>query len=120
MTGKHLLAFAVAFIMTIPAWTTSAMAADPFGPPIDPAQLDQRGGTDTGTVNLNNSLAQANSTDQTSSNSGSISISNDAAKFSGGIGAASMMTNQGITTLMQNTGDLVNLSNSTSVNVYLH
>ncbi|MBI5162679.1 MAG: hypothetical protein HY985_02115 [Magnetospirillum sp.] len=77
-----------------------------------------RGGTETATV-VAGSVLQTNDTAQTGSNTGSIVVADHSAKVSGAISGAAVTGNSGITTLMQNTGDMVNLNNATSVNVYL-
>lgn len=104
------------------ALCTAARAAEsggePFAGAVSPAALaDQRGGSDPG--GASETLLQGNSTNQSSSNSGSITIGDQAAKLSGSISAAAVNGNRGLTTVMQNTGDLVNLSNATSINIYL-
>lgn len=95
-------------------------ASELFGHPLAPdALVNQRGGADTGTT-IDSSQFQANSTSQDAANTGAIAVNNGASKLSGTIYGASIAGNNGITTLIQNTGDMVNLSNATSVNVYLH
>ncbi len=92
---------------------------DPFGTPV-PAEMlrSLRGGSDT---TVNNSAIQSNTTNQDQSNSGDISLSGQfVTKYSGTISAAQVTGNSGITTVLQNTGDMVNLSNATNVNVYIH
>lgn len=74
----------------------------------------KRGGTAT-----SGSLAQGNYTDQSATNNGSVSVGGAASKYTGGIAPAQVTGNHGITAVMQNTGDLVNMNNSTSVNVYM-
>lgn len=70
-----------------------------------------RGGTET--------IDLTNSSTLTANNTGEISISNGAEKYSGSIAPATVTNNHGITAVMQNTGDLVNMNNATSVNVYM-
>ena len=92
---------------------------DPFAGAVSPATLaGQRGGSDTGPV-ISETLLQGNTTNQASTNNGSISVADEAVKLSGTIYSAAVNGNRGLTTVMQNTGDLVNLSNATSINIYL-
>lgn len=72
-----------------------------------------RGGTDGGT------LVQANESTLNGSNTGNVGVSGGAQKYSGTIAPATVTNNHGITAVMQNTGDLVNMNNATSVNVYM-
>lgn len=74
----------------------------------------KRGGTAT-----SGGLTQGNYTDQGATNTGSVSVGGAATKFSGGISPTQVTGNHGITAVMQNTGDLVNMNNATSVNVYM-
>lgn len=105
--GASLLTAAIA----MPAFAEDA-PADPFGAAVSTEALGHlRGGTET---------QQNNITGQWSSASGPISVSNDAAKINGLITGSMLSNTSGITSLMQNTGDNVNLNNATSVNVYLH
>lgn len=71
-----------------------------------------RGGTETSTTLTNGSALSG-------SNTGDIDVSNGAIKSSGGIAPAQVNGNHGITAVIQNTGDLVNISNATSINVYM-
>ncbi|MEW5728004.1 MAG: hypothetical protein AB1918_09280 [Pseudomonadota bacterium] len=90
-----------------------------FGEVMEAAELNsQRGGTETATE-INGSVLQTNETSQSGTNNGSISIGGGAAKVSGTIEQATVAGNRGITAVMQNTGDLVNMNNATSVNVFL-
>ncbi len=92
---------------------------DLFGKPLAADSLAaERGGTDAG-MTVSDSVLQSNTTSQTPTNNGGVSLSGDAVKLSGTIYSATVAGNRGLTTVMQNTGDLVNLSNATSVNVYL-
>ncbi|CAA7623931.1 hypothetical protein [Magnetospirillum sp. UT-4] len=77
-----------------------------------------RGGTDSG-GDIVGSLLQNNEANQTAGNTGNISVSQGAAKSNGTIHAAQVNGNHGITAVMQNTGDMVNMNNATSVNVYM-
>jgi len=92
-----------------------ALADDPFGSPVGADTLGaQRGGT-----LITDNVLQGNTTDQTANNSmGNVDIGG--AKLSGYISPATIAGNSGITTVMQNTGDMVSVSNATNVNVYLH
>ncbi|MBX9635491.1 MAG: hypothetical protein K2X44_10975 [Magnetospirillum sp.] len=76
----------------------------------------KRGGTET---NISGSLLQSNDSTLNAANTGDVSISGGAQKYSGTIAPASVTGNHGITAVMQNTGDLVNMNNATSVNVYM-
>lgn len=94
-------------------------AADGFGLPLSQQTLDdQRGGSEVGPA-VSDVQSLANLTSQTAANSGAILFNGDAAKLNGTIYSATVAGNQGITTVLQNTGDLVNLTNATSVNVYV-
>jgi hypothetical protein len=79
-------------------------------------ELDHNRG---GTESISNSLIQGNETDLSGTNSGDVSVGSGGAKYSGTIAPATVTGNHGITAVMQNTGDLVNINNATSVNVYL-
>ncbi len=93
---------------------------DPFGAAVSAETLAaERGGADTG-MTISDSMLQSNTTSQTPTNNGNVSVSGDAMKLNGSIYSATVAANRGLTTVMQNTGDLVNLSNATSVNVYMH
>lgn len=92
--------------------------AGPFDaePAVSAADLDsKRGGTDTP---ISGSLFQNNESNLSGSNAGSISVGGGV-KYSGTIAPAQVNGNSGITAVMQNTGDLVNMNNATSVNVYM-
>lgn len=78
-------------------------------------ELDgKRGGTAT-----SGGLFQSNDSALSGTNAGNVSVSSGAAKLSGTIAPAQVTGNHGITAVMQNTGDLVNMNNATSVNVYM-
>jgi hypothetical protein len=78
----------------------------------------ERGGTDAGPT-LSNNLIQTNNDTVTGTNTGNIGVGYGAEKINGDIAAATIAGNHGLSTLMQNTGDLVNMNNATNVNVYL-
>lgn len=83
-------------------------------------ELDlSRGGTADTTPTVSNSLIQGNESDLSGTNTGNVSVAQGGAKNSGTIHQATVTGNHGITSVMQNTGDLVNINNATSVNVYL-
>jgi hypothetical protein len=111
MRGRNILAItAVLAALAGPVAAEEAMPA---------AELDtQRGGTETGT-DIDNSLIQSNDSALTATNTGGVGVSYGGQKTNGQISAATVTGNHGITSLMQNTGDLVNFNNATSVNVYL-
>lgn len=101
-------------------------AADDLFDDTQPVELEAlRGGTETTptpavpTTEINGSVIQTNETNQTTSNTGSISIGADAIKANGSIKGTTVTGNHGIAAVMQNTGDLVNMTNATSVNVFL-
>ncbi|MGE5502834.1 MAG: hypothetical protein ACM31L_00280 [Actinomycetota bacterium] len=77
----------------------------------------ERGGTDAATVSGN--LVQTNNDTVTGTNTGTIGVGYGGQKLNGDIAAATMAGNHGLSTMMQNTGDLVNMNNATNVNVYL-
>lgn len=115
------LALAVVLAATASAAPAYAddLASDRLGGAVPATVLDgQRGGADLGTTIAGNVL-QRNATNEDSVNVGSISVSHDAAKLSGTIYSATVAGNQGMTTLMQNTGDMVNFDNVVNVIVYL-
>lgn len=92
-----------------------------FGPAVPADELSgKRGGTDTSSGGISNSLFQSNDSALNGTNNGSIAIGGGGAKFSGLISPTQVTGNNGITAVMQNTGDLVNMNNATSVNVYMH
>lgn len=115
--------FALAVGLAVLGWIAPAAAAedDPFadGQAMRAAELDgHRGGTETATE-INGSVLQSNDTTQNASNSGNIGIGDYSAKINGTIHEATVVGNHGITAVMQNTGDLVNMNNATSVNVFM-
>lgn len=75
----------------------------------------KRGGTEA----VSGSLFQSNESALSGSNTGNISVGGGSGKYSGTIAPAQVTGNHGITAVMQNTGDLVNMNNATSVNVYM-
>lgn len=77
----------------------------------------KRGGTETSAIS--GSLFQSNESNLSGSNAGNVSVGGGSAKYSGTIAPAQVTGNNGITAVMQNTGDLVNMNNATSVNVYM-
>jgi hypothetical protein len=77
----------------------------------------KRGGTETSAIS--GSLIQGNDSSLSGTNTGNVSVGGSAAKSSGTIAPATVTGNHGITAVMQNTGDLVNMNNATSVNVYM-
>ncbi|HSV30101.1 MAG TPA: hypothetical protein VLL76_11100 [Candidatus Omnitrophota bacterium] len=114
-------ATAFALGLALAGWTGAAFAQDPFDQvaPIAEAELGgQRGGTETA-PDISGSVIQTNDTNQSGTNNGNISIGANAAKISGSIREATVTGNHGVTAVMQNTGDLVNMNNATSVNVFL-
>jgi len=95
---------------------TPALADDPFGTAIPTASLDsQRGGQAAPTIT--NSADQTNMTSQSSSNVGNLSLK--AQTISADLTGTAVNGNSGITTVLLNTGNQVNLSNATNVNVYM-
>lgn len=115
------LAFAVGLLAA--GMSTAAIAEEGalFGSEAAIASEDldgSRGGTET-TPTISNSLVQGNDTDLAGTNTGNVSVSSGASKASGTIHQAQVTGNHGITSVMQNTGDLVNINNATSVNVYM-
>lgn len=101
----------------------AARAQDTKGP-FDGAELvtaqdmeSNRGGTDS--QYLSNNVFQENDTSQTGTNQGNVSVGYGGVKTAGTISAATISGNHGISALMQNTGDLVNMNNATTVNVYM-
>lgn len=60
-----------------------------------------------------------NESTQTAANKVEIGVGGRATKSNGAISAATVTGNHGLTTLMQNTGDGVNMQNATNVNIYL-
>lgn len=74
-----------------------------------------RGGTETP---ISGSLFQSNDSSLSGTNAGNVSVGGGV-KYSGTIAPAQVTGNNGITAVMQNTGDLVNMNNATSVNVYM-
>lgn len=80
---------------------------------------DELDGKRGGTAIPSGSLFQSNESALSGTNAGNVSVSGGAAKASGTIAPAQVVGNHGITAVMQNTGDLVNMNNATSVNVYM-
>lgn len=98
----------------------TAAQADPFDKEaaVSSDELDgKRGGTETAPIS--GSLFQGNESALSGTNTGNIGVSGGSTKYSGTIAPAQVMGNHGITAVMQNTGDLVNMNNATSVNVYM-
>lgn len=87
----------------------TAVTADELG--------SKRGGTETAPIS--GSLFQSNGSDLSGTNTGNVSVGGGSAKYSGTISPAQVSGNNGITAVMQNTGDLVNMNNSTSLNIYM-
>jgi len=79
----------------------------------------KRGGTATSAPVYSGSLIQGNDSTLSGSNTGNVGVSGGSTKASGTIAPAHVTGNHGITAVMQNTGDLVNMNNATSVNVYM-
>ncbi|MGE5515731.1 MAG: hypothetical protein ACM31D_07885 [Bacteroidota bacterium] len=108
----HLILAAGLILLAPAAW------AGPFDtePAVSATDLDgKRGGSETP---ISGSLFQSNDSNLSGSNAGSISVGGGM-KYSGTIAPAQVIGNNGITAVMQNTGDLVNMNNATSVNVYM-
>lgn len=120
MRARRALAASLLFaVAAVPAFAEEP-SAGPFGTAVPTETLDHmRGGTDSGST-ISDAALLTNGTTQVGANSGNISVSNDAAKLNGFISSLSLSGNQGLTTVMQNTGDLVNLTNATSINIYMH
>lgn len=77
----------------------------------------KRGGTETVVYG---SVVQTDKTDQSATNSASpITVANGGRMSTGDVQASQITGNHGITAVMQNTGNLVNMNNATSVNVYM-
>ena len=94
-----------------PLWAAEP-AGDLFGPAMPSQVLGlERGGTNTGTT------LQLNATAQNATNSGNFTVSgaDTAILANGAVSGNAIAGNSGITTVMSNTGNQVNLSNSTSV-----
>lgn len=109
-----------ALALAASAMTVSAQAQDAElfagATALNAEELDGRRG---GTEILVTGTTQIAETSQTASNSGnSISVSDGATMTTGNIYTAHVTGNNGITAVMQNTGNLVNMNNATSINVY--
>lgn len=120
------LTLAAALVLAAPAaaWAgpfdQDTAVAGPFDQEAAVAAGDldgKRGGTETAPIS--GSLFQGNDSALSGSNTGNVSVGGGAMKYSGTIAPAQVMNNHGITAVMQNTGDLVNMNNATSVNVYM-
>lgn len=96
----------------------TVMAADPLAE-LTSLEPDALGGNRGGTDVTEDLIIQGNQTNQVAANDGVIGVGGHATKTNGEIYAATVTGNHGITAVMQNTGDLVNMNNATSVNVYL-
>jgi hypothetical protein len=111
---------AAALLTLPPTVAVHAAESSPFGNETAVTADDlggKRGGSDTSS--LSGSLIQGNDSSLSGTNTGSISVGGAAGKYSGTIAPAQVIGNHGITAVMQNTGDLVNMNNATSVNVYM-
>ena len=93
-----------------------AFAGDPYGAPVSTDSLSSLRGAPA-VMGISNSAAQTNSTTQSASNTGTVSLK--AQSISADVSGTNVGGNSGITTVMVNTGNQVNLSNATSVNVYM-
>ncbi|HLO77337.1 MAG TPA: hypothetical protein VK196_12855 [Magnetospirillum sp.] len=113
----HLILAAALVAMAQAAGATEAAPFDQ-ATAVSPEDLGgSRGGTET--PNISGSLLQSNDSNLSGTNNGSISVGGGSGKYSGLIAPAQVSGNNGITAVMQNTGDLVNMNNATSVNVYM-
>lgn len=104
-------------IAAAPAWADSS-DANPLDAWTDMqvAELDQnRGGAESFPL-----VEQVNNAHLQGSNSGDITVGPGASMSTGAIMGTNVLANHGATTVMQNTGDLVNMNYSMNVNVYLH
>lgn len=113
MRAHAMLAAGLLCLAPVLAW------ADPFDDQAAVTAEDlqnRRGGTEP---TISGSLVQGNDSSLSGTNTGNISVGGGAAKYSGTIAPAQVNGNNGITAVMQNTGDLVNMNNATSVNVYM-
>lgn len=85
---------------------------------LTPEDLAQkRGGTETAAAPTN--VVQDNSSRIEATNE-NARITNSGRMITGDIRMTDVSNNRGLTTVMQNTGSLVNMSHSTNLNVYLH
>lgn len=84
--------------------------------PLAAEELDGRRGGQEVAQDL---IMQNNETNQVANNDVAISMYGPATKINGAISAATVTGNHGMTSLMQNTGDGVNMQNATNVNVYM-
>ncbi|MCR6632473.1 MAG: hypothetical protein NVV74_21865 [Magnetospirillum sp.] len=110
--------FIAAAVIALASTSAQAAEADLFGQVAAMSAEDlqaKRGGTET--ADWSSSVLQGNESMAAGTNSGNISLGGGA-KYSGTIAPAQVNGNNGITAVMQNTGDLVNMNNITSVNVY--
>lgn len=117
MLGKRLLAIG---LLTAAA-AQPALAGDDRTALLDgwetlPAEElgNRRGGAD-----IYDYVDQESFTNQAGANTGDILLGWRAQKLNGTISGTNVSGNHGIAALMANTGDLVNMNNATSVNVYL-
>ncbi len=112
MRHVPLLAFLILTLIPLGSARAEEGASSPFDESplaLSPSDLDDRRG---GTV------VQENQSYLLGSNNGDISVADNSAKLSGMINPAQIVGNRGITTVLQNTGDLVNFTTATSINVY--
>ncbi|WP_142850164.1 hypothetical protein [Telmatospirillum sp. J64-1] len=69
---------------------------------------------------INTNVTQNNNTNiDSANNNNTIGLGNGASMNNGAIGNVGMSHNSGVLTVMQNTGNLVNMNHAMSVNVYL-
>lgn len=100
-------------VFAVPAAATETL--DALAPLAADELQTSRGGQET----VRDLTTQANETNQGANNDLALSMDGHATKTNGGISAATVTGNHGMTTLMQNTGDGVNMQNATNVNIFM-
>lgn len=84
-----------------------------------PLAADELVGNRGGQAALRDLTNQMNQSNQGAQNDYALTQEGNAVKANGAISAATVTGNHGMTALMQNTGDAVNMQNTTNVNVYM-
>lgn len=100
---------------TVFAMPAAADILDALAPLAADELNDNRGGQEV----ARDLIAQGNESTQAANNDLALSMEGHATKSNGAISAATVVGNHGMTSLMQNTGDAVNMQNTTNVNIYM-
>ena len=103
--------------LSAPAARADGAGLDGWGVMAEEEMAAQSGGAETFVFDSNN-VTQSNDSDVSGTNHHN-QVLNEGLKWSGDVGTTIVRDNRGVTNVMQNTGDLVNLNNNVTVNVNL-